>query len=73
MTRGGGFTPFNRLGLRSDVSPFLKMSFETTCQFLKDATLDGDNDDLRSPSARIVLGRLSKVGTGSFDVLTRVS
>ncbi|OBT40626.1 hypothetical protein VE00_08369 [Pseudogymnoascus sp. WSF 3629] len=72
MTRGGGFSPFNRNGLKGSVSPFLKMSFETTIGFLKDAVMDGDWDDLRSPSARIVIGRTSKVGTGAFDVLTRV-
>ena len=69
MTRGGGFTPFNRTGLKSSVSPFMKMSFETTLGFLKDAVLEGDWDDLRNPSARIVVGRPSKVGTGAFDVL----
>ena len=72
MTRGGGFSPFNRNGLKSSVSPFLKMSFETTIGFLRDAVMDGDWDDLRSPSSRIVIGRTSKVGTGSFDVLTKV-
>lgn len=72
MTRGGSFSPFNRNGLKGSVSPFLKMSFETTVGFLKDAVMDGDWDDLRSPSARIVIGRTSKVGTGAFDVLTRV-
>lgn len=72
MTRGGGFSPFNRNGLKGSVSPFLKMSFETTIGFLKDAVMDGDWDDLRSPSARIVIGRTGKVGTGAFDVLTRV-
>jgi DNA-directed RNA polymerase I subunit RPA1 len=72
MTRGGGFSPFNRNGLKGSVSPFLKMSFETTVGFLKDAVMDGDWDDLRSPSARIVIGRTGKVGTGAFDVLTRV-
>lgn len=72
MTRGGGFSPFNRNGLKSSVSPFLKMSFETTVGFLRDAVMDGDWDDLRSPSSRIVIGRTGKVGTGSFDVLTKV-
>jgi DNA-directed RNA polymerase I subunit RPA1 len=72
MTRGGGFSPFNRNGLKSSVSPFLKMSFETTVSFLRDAVLDGDWDDLRSPSSRIVIGRTGKVGTGAFDVLTEV-
>lgn len=27
MTRGGGYTPFNRIGLTSNVSPFTKMSY----------------------------------------------
>ncbi|RDW85717.1 DNA-directed RNA polymerase subunit [Coleophoma crateriformis] len=71
MTRGGGFSPFNRNGLRGSVSPFMKMSFETTVGFLHDAVLDGDWDDLSSPSSRIVIGRTAKVGTGSFDVMTR--
>ncbi|PUU76301.1 hypothetical protein B9Z19DRAFT_991073 [Tuber borchii] len=69
MTRGGGFTPFNRQGLRTSVSPFLKMSFETTCDFLTEAVGNGDFDSLTSPSSRIVLGKLSGVGSGSFDVL----
>jgi DNA-directed RNA polymerase I subunit RPA1 len=72
MTRGGGFSPFNRNGLRGSVSPFMKMSFETTVGFLADAVTDGDWDDLSSPSSRIVIGRMSKVGTGAFDVLTQV-
>ena len=69
MTRGGGFNPFNRNGLRQSVSPFMKMSFETTVGFLKDAVLEGDWDDLKNPSARIVMGRIGTVGTGAFDVL----
>ncbi|KAI1076482.1 beta and beta-prime subunits of DNA dependent RNA-polymerase [Whalleya microplaca] len=70
MTRNGGFTPFNRMGLKGNVSPFTKMSFETTLAFLKDAILDGDWDDLTTPSSRIVMGRLGKIGTGAFDILT---
>lgn len=48
------------------------MSFETTLGFLKDAVLDGDWDNLTAPSSRLVMGRLGKLGTGSFDVLTRL-
>ncbi|TIC97718.1 DNA-directed RNA polymerase I subunit rpa1 [Colletotrichum higginsianum] len=70
MSRNGDYTPFNRNGLRGNVSPFTKMSFETTLAFLKDAVLDGDWDDLKTPSGRIVMGRLGKIGTGAFDVLT---
>ena len=72
MTKGGGFTPFNRNGMKSNVSPFMKMSFETTVGFLRDAVLERDWDDLNNPSARIVVGRLSGVGTGAFDVLAPV-
>ncbi|KAF1915984.1 hypothetical protein BDU57DRAFT_515812 [Ampelomyces quisqualis] len=72
MTKGGGFTPFNRIGLKGNVSPFMKMSFETTVGFLKDAVLEKDWDDLSNPSARIVVGRLGKLGTGAFDVLAPV-
>lgn len=72
MTRNGGFTPFNRNGLKGNVSPFTKMSFETTLAFLKDAVLDGDWDDLTTPSSRLVMGRLGKVGTGGFDVLAQL-
>ncbi|OJD37194.1 dna-directed rna polymerase i subunit rpa1 [Diplodia corticola] len=73
MTRGGGYKPFNRIGLKSNVSPFMKMSFETTVGFLKDAVLEEDVDTLDNPSARIVIGKLNNVGTGAFDVLTPVA
>lgn len=69
MTRGGGFTAFNRTGISDHVSPFLKMSFETTCNFLKEATMESGSDDLKSPSGQIVLGKVNSVGTGSFDIL----
>ncbi|KAI8137047.1 hypothetical protein BJV82DRAFT_675210 [Fennellomyces sp. T-0311] len=69
MTFEGGYKPFNRIGLASNTSPFLKMSFESTCKFLTDATLHGDFDTLESPSARIVMGKVVEGGTGSFEVL----
>jgi DNA-directed RNA polymerase I subunit RPA1 len=46
----------------------LKASFETTAKFLADATLYGEQDDLTSPAAKIVLGVPSSSGTGSFDI-----
>jgi DNA-directed RNA polymerase I subunit RPA1 len=72
MTRNGGYKPFNRMGLRDNVSPFMKMSFETTVGFLRDAVLEEERESLKNPSARIVVGQLSKVGTGAFDVLVPV-
>lgn len=72
MTRGGDFKAFSRMGMRDMGSPLAKMSFETTVGFLRDAVLEGGGDDLRSPSARLVVGRLSGVGTGAFDVMVPV-
>ncbi|KAG0167267.1 hypothetical protein DFQ28_004559 [Apophysomyces sp. BC1034] len=69
MTFEGGYKPFSRIGIGSNVAPFLKMSFESTCKFLTDATLHGDYDTLDSPSSRIVLGKVVEGGTGSFEVL----
>ncbi|KAJ2617132.1 hypothetical protein H4S08_000456 [Coemansia sp. RSA 1365] len=73
MTFEGGFKPFNRIGLSSSPSPFGKMSFESTCTFLCEAAVNGDFDDLRGPSARIVMGQPVRSGTGSFDVLMDLS
>ena len=69
MTRTGGYVAFNRMGLRNAASPFMKMSFETTIGFLKDAVLCEDFDNLKNPSSRIVVGKVNGVGTGSFDLL----
>ncbi|KAK4662643.1 hypothetical protein QC763_605360 [Podospora pseudopauciseta] len=72
MTRNGGFSPFNRIGLTGNVSPFTKMSYETTVGFLKDAVMDGEWDPLMTPSSRLVVGKLGGLGTGAFDLLTQV-
>ncbi|EQL34358.1 hypothetical protein BDFG_03717 [Blastomyces dermatitidis ATCC 26199] len=73
MTHAGGFRAFNRMGLVKDsTSPFMKMSFETTVGFLRDAVLERDWDNLDSPSSRIVMGRVGTIGTGAFDVLAPV-
>jgi DNA-directed RNA polymerase I subunit RPA1 len=69
MTFEGGYKPFNRIGIESSVSPFAKMSFETTFHFLTDATLRGDTDSLHNPSARLVMGQVVEGGTGSFSLL----
>ncbi|KAH3902860.1 probable DNA-directed RNA polymerase I subunit RPA190 [Saccharomycodes ludwigii] len=71
MTRQGSYLAFNRQGMESSTSSLMKMSYETTCQFLTKAVLDNDREELKSPSARLVLGKLSGVGTGSFDLLAK--
>jgi DNA-directed RNA polymerase I subunit RPA1 len=69
MTRNGRYQAFSRNGMKNAVSAFMKMSFETTLGFLRDAISGQESEDLRNPSARLVVGNLSGVGTGSFDVL----
>lgn len=74
MTQSGSFRGFNRNGLVKDSSsPLAKMSFETTVGYLKEAVIERDFDNLKSPSSRIVAGRPGIVGTGAFDVLAPVA
>ena len=73
MTRHGRYQAFSRMGYRGNTSPFMKMSFETTVGFLKEAVLHGETEELKGPSSRIVVGGLSGVGTGGFDVFTPVA
>ena len=73
MTRSGSYQAFSRFGYNANPSPFMKMSFETTLAFLKDAVLGGDWDELTNPSARICVGGMGKVGTGGFDVFLPLS
>ena len=68
MTFEGKYRPMNRLGIGGSASPFLKMSFETSMNFLTAATTRGSLDNTESPSARIVLGRVVANGTGSCGV-----
>jgi DNA-directed RNA polymerase beta' subunit len=73
MTRSGGYQAFSRQGIKGNTSPFMKMSFETTVGFLRDAVMEEDFDDLNGPSGRIVVGKIGRIGTGGFDVMMPVS
>ncbi len=65
----GGYRACNRIGIESNVSPFLKMSFETATHFLTDATLRHAEDDLRTPSARLCVGQVVELGTGCMGIV----
>ncbi|UMM19287.1 hypothetical protein L5515_014957 [Caenorhabditis briggsae] len=69
MTFTGQIQPFNRGAMSSSSSPLQKMTFETTMAFLREALLQGEEDNVNSPSARIVMGALPRGGTGSFDLI----
>lgn len=64
----GVYKPLNRFGIQSNSSPLQQMTFETSFQFLKQATMMGAHDELRSPSACLVVGKVVKGGTGLFEL-----
>lgn len=68
MTFNGSYRPMNRAGMADFSSPCLQMSFETTAEFMAKAAVSGTSDRLKSPSARIVVGRVGEYGTGMFDL-----
>ncbi|GIL46561.1 hypothetical protein Vafri_3552 [Volvox africanus] len=72
MTHQGGYRACSRNGIESTVSPFLKMTFETATHFLTHATLRGSVDDLKSPAARLCVGRVVELGTGSVELVQNI-
>ncbi|ESP05212.1 hypothetical protein LOTGIDRAFT_152026 [Lottia gigantea] len=69
MTFEGNIRPFNRIGIKNNSSPLLKMTYETTMAFMVDSSIHSNVDRLKTPSSRIIAGQLVSCGTGSFDVL----
>ena len=68
MTHQGGYRPFNRAGMTAHSSPFLKMTFETSVNFLTAACHDRHADNLQSPAGALILGKLAPIGTGIFSL-----
>ncbi|XP_061446852.1 DNA-directed RNA polymerase I subunit RPA1 [Rhineura floridana] len=64
----GVYKPLSRFGMQSNSSPLQQMTFETSYKFLKEATMLGSHDELQSPSACLVVGKVVKGGTGLFDL-----
>lgn len=68
MTFEGTYKPFNRLSLETNPSPIQKMTFESTMKFLVESSVSCSADELRSPSAQLVLGKTITSGTGCVDM-----
>jgi DNA-directed RNA polymerase I subunit RPA1 len=68
MTFQGEYRSFNRMGMELVSSPFLKVSFETSMNYLTQSCFTKESDFNHSSSSRIVLGLPPKVGTGMFDL-----
>lgn len=64
----GVYKPLNRHAIQSNSSPLQQMTFETSYKFLKQATMLGSQDQLASPSACLVVGKVVKGGTGLFEL-----
>jgi DNA-directed RNA polymerase I subunit RPA1 len=69
MTNAGGYRGCSRQGIATCTSPLLKMTFETSAVFLKDAAMKGSVDTLGSAASRIVMGQPVGLGTGAVAVL----
>ena len=71
ITFQGKYRSFSRVGISYCSSPILKMTYETTLQFLMEACETKSIDKGNTPSSRIMLGRPPKCGTGSFDIFQK--
>jgi DNA-directed RNA polymerase II subunit RPB1 len=70
MTQKGFLTSITRHGLnRSEYGPIRKASFEETVEILLEAGIFSEKDELKGISENILLGKLTQVGTGYFDLL----
>ncbi|XP_015588786.1 DNA-directed RNA polymerase I subunit RPA1 [Cephus cinctus] len=72
MTFDGNYQPLSRKGMEDSASPLQQMSFESSLNFLKNATLQGKQDDLVSPSSRLMLGQPCRSGTGACSLLMKM-
>jgi DNA-directed RNA polymerase II subunit RPB1 len=70
MTFPGKIMSVSRYGIdRKNVGPLAKACFEQPCEnFLISAT-KGEIDDIVGVTAAITLGKLSRIGTGSIDLI----
>jgi DNA-directed RNA polymerase II subunit RPB1 len=70
MTSKGHLLSIDRHGInRSDIGPLAKCSFEETSDILIKAGIFGELDKITGVSANIMLGQISKSGTGDTKIL----
>lgn len=70
MTCKGYLLSIDRHGInRSDIGPLAKCSFEETSDILIKAGVFGESDRITGVSANIILGQISRSGTGDTRVL----
>ena len=73
MTQRGILTSITRHGLnRGEYGPIRKATFEETVEILLEAGIFSERDDLKGISENVLLGKLTKIGTGCFDLLVDI-
>ncbi|CAF3626686.1 unnamed protein product [Rotaria sp. Silwood1] len=73
MTTRGHLMPITRHGInKQDIGPIMRCSFEETVDALIEAAVHSEYDLLKGVTENISLGKLAKIGTGSFDLLLDV-
>uniref|UniRef100_A0A8D8YI58 DNA-directed RNA polymerase subunit n=2 Tax=Cacopsylla melanoneura TaxID=428564 RepID=A0A8D8YI58_9HEMI len=68
MTHNGSYVAMNRNGIRLNPSFIQKMTFEMPLEKIRQASIQGRDDSMRSPSARVMMGQECKQGTGLFQL-----
>ena len=69
VTQSGEWVGMSRHSMKMCASPIQQMSFETTVNFLSEASVHGATDTMGSPSASLTVGNVIKAGTGMCDIL----
>mmetsp|Transcript_37561 Transcript_37561/g.94209 ORF Transcript_37561/g.94209 Transcript_37561/m.94209 type:complete len:141 (-) Transcript_37561:336-758(-) len=70
ITRLGYFRPFSRKGICEE-SPLQKVTYETALDFLINFSINKQKDFLNSSSGSISLGKICKMGTGVFNIISK--
>ena len=70
VCRGGSLMPLNRHGInRTDASPFMRASYEETCDVLSDAAMFAETENAAGVTTSIMTGQMAALGTGTTSVL----
>jgi len=69
MTYKGDIMAITRHGInKSNTGPLMKCSFEETVDVLTEAAVFSETDYLKGVTENIIVGKMSKVGTGNIDL-----
>eukprot|EP01080_Neovahlkampfia_damariscottae_P004653 gene4653-8226_t len=70
MTQRGSLMAITRHGVgRADAGPLMRCSFEETVEILMEAGIFAEQDPIKGISANVMVGQLSSMGTGCFDIV----